>query len=188
MMMYINLTVMVAVLVRRCQELEGNLSKFRDQANTIRELLRTKVSVKYIFQELEGNLSKFRDQANTIRELLRTKVSVHLSSSFSVCELSHVLLLFGIIPKLLKLKILFHNFVQHMYCHTWASMLFIILHTQIQYVFLWTISCSYKKNADLRHTYFSPSHEECEVVLWRFQTLQISKFLLLLLSISIRYF
>ena len=90
MMMYINLTVMVAVLVRRCQE-------------------------------LEGNLSKFRDQANTIRELLRTKVCVHLSSSFSVCELSHVLLLFGIIPKLLKLKILFHNFVPHMYCHTWAS-------------------------------------------------------------------
>ena len=106
MMMYINLTVMVAVLVRRCQELEGNLSKFRDQANTIRELLRTKVCD-----------------------------CVHLSSSFSVCELSHVLLLFGIIPKLLKLKILFHNFVQHMYCHTWASMLFIILHTQIQYAF-----------------------------------------------------
>ena len=159
MMMYINLTVMVAVLVRRCQE-------------------------------LEGNLSKFRDQANTIRELLRTKVSVHLSSSFSVCELSHVLLLFGIIPKLLKLKILFHNFVPHMYCHTWASMLFIILHTQIQYVFPWTISCSYKKKCRLTAhiLYFSPSHEECEVVLWRFQTLKISKILLLLLSISIRYF
>ena len=133
MMMYINLTVMVAVLVRRCQE-------------------------------LEGNLSKFRDQANTIRELLRTKVSVHLSSSFSVCELSHVLLLFGIIPKLLKLKILFHNFVQHMYCHTWASMLFIILHTQIQYVFPWTISCSYKK----MQTY--GTHTVLQSVPWRMRS------------------
>ena len=160
MMMYINLTVMVAVLVRRCQE-------------------------------LEGNLSKFRDQANTIRELLRTKVSVHLSSSFSVCELSHVLLLFGIIPKLLKLKILFHNFVQHMYCHTWASMLFIILHTQIQYVFPWTISCSYKKKCRLTaHILQSvPCRMRSSfIILWRFQTLKISKILLLLLSISIRYF
>ena len=149
---------MVAVLVRRCQE-------------------------------LEGNLSKFRDQANTIRELLRTKVSVHLSSSFSVCELSHVLLLFGIIPKLLKLKILFHNFVPHMYCHTWASTVCCLLFCTPKYsmFFLEQYHVPIKKNADLRHTYFSPSHAECEVVLWRFQTLKISKFLLLLLSISIRY-